>query len=205
MLAGGDLIATATGQLANAGQFVAGVDADGALNLPGSLTLTAGAIVHPGASLAGNALSVSADSLDLAGGKLSAVAKVVLSTPGDVDSRNAVVQGNTVDVTAANLRNHGGDLAATRDAAIKLDGNLDNTGGRITAEGDARIEAAAIVNRHGTLAGRDLTITATAAPAPTDAVDNREGLIPVSYTHLDVYKRQELRQIGAARGLRRQR
>ena len=72
VLAGGDLIATATGQLANAGQFVAGVDADGALNLPGSLTLTAGAIVHPGASLAGNALSVSADSLDLAGGKLSA-------------------------------------------------------------------------------------------------------------------------------------
>ena len=67
-------------------------------------------------------------------------------------------------------------------------------------QGDARIEAAAIVNRHGTLAGRDLTITATAAPAPTDAVDNREGLIladnaltlraasldTVSYTHLFV-------------------
>ena len=177
VLAGGDLIATATGQLANAGQFVAGVDAKGALNLPGSLTLTAGAIVHPGASLAGKTLSVSADGLDLAGGKLSAVAKVVLSTPGDVDSRNAVVQGNALDVTAANLRNQGGDLAATRDAAIKLGGRLDNAGGRITAQGDARIEAAAIVNRRGTLAGRDLTITATAAPAPADAVDNRDGLI----------------------------
>ncbi|QQB36310.1 hemagglutinin repeat-containing protein [Achromobacter deleyi] len=177
VLAGGDLIATATGQLANAGQFVAGVDADGALNLPGSLALTAGAIVHPGASLAGKTLSVSADGLDLTGGKLSAVAKLVLSTPGDVDSRNAIVQGHTLDVTAANLRNQGGDLAATRDAAIKLGGRLDNTGGRITAKGDARIAAAAIVNRRGTLAGRDLSITETAAPTPTDAVDNREGLI----------------------------
>ncbi|WP_162876242.1 hemagglutinin repeat-containing protein [Achromobacter insuavis] len=177
VLAGGDLIATATGQLANAGQFVAGMDADGALNLPGSLTLTAGAIVHPGASLAGKTLSMSADGLDLADGKLSAVDKLVLSTPGDMDSRNAVVQGGALDVTAANLRNQGGDLATTRDAAIKLGGNLDNTGGRITAEGDARIEAAAIANRHGTLAGRYLSITATAAPTPTDAVDNREGLI----------------------------
>ncbi|CUJ44435.1 Filamentous hemagglutinin [Achromobacter ruhlandii] len=176
VLAGGDLIATA-GQLANAGQFVAGMDADGALNLPGSLTLAAGAIVHPGASLAGKTLSMSADGLDLADGKLSAVDKLVLSTPGDMDSRNAVLQGGALDVTAANLRNQGGDLAATRDAAIKLGGKLDNTSGRITAQGDARIEAAAIVNRHGTLAGRDLTVTATAAPAPTDAVDNRDGLI----------------------------
>lgn len=177
LLAGGDLIATATGQLANAGQFVAGVDVDGALNLPGSLTLTAGAIIHRGASLAGKALSLSADGLDLTDGKLSAAAKVVLSTPGEVDSRNAVVQGGTLNITAANLRNQGGELAATSDAAIKLGGTLDNAGGRIAAAGDARIEAAVIANRHGTLAGRDLTITATSAPPPSDAVDNREGLL----------------------------
>ncbi|WP_144656374.1 hemagglutinin repeat-containing protein [Achromobacter dolens] len=177
VLAGGDLIATATGQLANAGQFVAGVDANGALNLPGSLTLKAGAIVHPGASLAGKTLSVSADSLDLAGGKLSAVDKLVLSTPGDVDSRNAVVQGYTLDVTAANLRNQGGELIATSDAEIELGGNLDNTGGRIAAAGAARIEAAAIANRRGTLAGRDVTINATSSPATTNAVDNHAGLI----------------------------
>ncbi len=176
VLAGGDLIASAAGQLANAGQFVAGVDTDGALNLPGSLTLAAGSIVHRGASLAGGTLSLSADGLDLTDGKLSAISKVALSTPGDVDSRNAVVQGGTLDVTAANLRNQGGELAATSDAAITLGGNLDNTGGRIGAAGTARIEAAAIANRHGILAGRDVTITATSS-APTRAVDNRAGLI----------------------------
>ena len=179
VLAGGDLIASAAGQLANAGQFVGGVDTDDALNLPGNLTLVAGSIVHRGASLAGGALSLSADGLDLTDGKLSAISKVALVTPGDVDSRNAVVQGRTLDVTAANLRNQGGDLAATRDAAIKLGGKLDNTSGRITAQGAARIEAAAIANRHGTLAGRDVTITATSFPAPTSAVDNRAGLIQV--------------------------
>ncbi|MGE4438956.1 hemagglutinin repeat-containing protein, partial [Achromobacter sp.] len=177
VLAGGDLIASAAGKLANAGQFVAGVDTDGALSLPGSLTLVAGSIVHRGASLAGGALSLSADGLDLTDGKVSAISKVALSTPGDVDSRNAVVQGGTLDVTAANLHNQGGELAATSDAAIRLGGNLDNTDGRITAAGAARIEAVAIANRHGTLAGRDVTITATSSPAPTDAVDNREGLI----------------------------
>ncbi|AOU90937.1 two-partner secretion domain-containing protein [Achromobacter ruhlandii] len=177
VLAGGDLIASAAGQLANAGQFVAGVDTDGALNLPGSLTLAAGSIVHRGASLAGGTLSLSADGLDLTDGKLSAISKVALSTPGDVDSRNAVVQSGTLDVTAANLRNQGGELAATSDAAITLGGNLDNTGGRIGAAGTARIEAAAIANRHGILAGRDVTITATSSPAPTRAVDNRAGLI----------------------------
>ncbi|CAB3913720.1 hypothetical protein LMG26846_05154 [Achromobacter insuavis] len=177
VLAGGGLIATATGQLVNAGQFVAGVGTDGALNLPGSLTLTAGSIVHWGVSLAGGALSLSADRLDLTDGKLSAVAKVTLATPGDVDSRNAVVQGGTLHVTAANLRNQSGELAATSDAAIKLAGNLDNTGGRISAAGAAGIEAAAIANRHGTLAGRDLTLTATSTPVLTTAVDNREGLI----------------------------
>ncbi|WP_447920685.1 hemagglutinin repeat-containing protein [Achromobacter aegrifaciens] len=171
VLAGGDLTATAIGQLSNAGRFVAGVGADGALTLPGSITLTAGSIVHGGTSLAGKDLNLSAGGLNLASGKLSAIGKVALTTPGDLDSRNAVVQGGALDITAANLRNQGGKLTATGDAAIKLGGQLDNTGGLIAAAGNARIGAATLVNRDGTLAGRDLTVTATGA------VDNRGGLI----------------------------
>ncbi|WP_192492132.1 hemagglutinin repeat-containing protein [Achromobacter sp. ACM03] len=171
VLAGGDLIATALGQLSNAGRFVAGVGADGSLSQPGSIRLTGGSIVHGGTSLAGRDLSLSAGSLNLAGGKLSAIGKVTLATPGDVDSRNAVVQGGALDIAAANLYNQGGKLTSTGDAAIKLGGALNNTGGVIAAAGDARIEAASIVNRDGTLAARDLTITATGA------VDNRGGLI----------------------------
>ncbi|WLW64073.1 hemagglutinin repeat-containing protein [Achromobacter aegrifaciens] len=171
VLAGGDLIATALGQLSNAGRFVAGVGADGALSQPGSIRLTGGSIVHGGTSLAGRDLSLSAGSLNLAGGKLSAIGKVALATPGDIDSRNAVVQGGALDIAAANLHNQGGKLTSTGDAAIKLSGALNNTGGVVAAAGDARIEAASIVNRDGTLAARDLTVTATGA------VDNRGGLI----------------------------
>ncbi|WP_313387883.1 hemagglutinin repeat-containing protein [Achromobacter aegrifaciens] len=159
------------GQLSNAGRFVAGVGADGALSQPGSIRLTGGSIVHGGTSLAGRDLSLSAGSLNLAGGKLSAIGKVTLATAGDVDSRNAVVQGGTLDISAANLYNQGGKLTSTGDAAIKLGGGLNNTGGVIAAAGNASIEAASIVNRDGTLAARDLTITATGA------VDNRGGLI----------------------------
>jgi len=171
VLAGGDLIAIALGRLSNAGRFVAGVGADGSLSQPGSIRLTGGAIVHGGASLAGRDLSLSAGSLNLAGGKLSAIGKVALVTPGDVDSRNAVVQGGALDVAADNLYNQGGKLTSTGDAAIKLSGALNNTGGVIAAAGDAGIEAASIVNRDGTLAARDLTVAATGA------VDNRGGLI----------------------------
>jgi len=171
VLAGGDLIATALGQLSNAGRFVAGVGADGSLSQPGSIRLTGGSIVHGGTSLAGRDLSLSAGSLNLAGGKLSAIGKVALATPGDIDSRNAVVQGGALDIAAANLHNQGGKLTSTGDAAIKLSGALNNTGGVVAAAGDARIEAASIVNRDGTLAARDLTVTAPGA------VDNRGGLI----------------------------
>ncbi|MGH8815162.1 MAG: hemagglutinin repeat-containing protein, partial [Achromobacter pestifer] len=171
VLAGGDLLATTLGQLSNAGRFVAGVGADGSLSLPGSIALTAGSIVHRGTSLAGKDVTLSAGGLDLAGGKLSAVGKLALATPGNIDTSNAVVQGATLDITGAHLRNQGGKLTATGDAAIKLGGQLDSTGGLIAAAGDAHIEAASIVNRDGTLAARDLTVAASGA------IDNRGGLI----------------------------
>ncbi|WP_170211496.1 hemagglutinin repeat-containing protein [Achromobacter insolitus] len=176
VLAGGDLIATASGSLSNAGRFVAGVGADGALNQPGSITLTADAIVHGGTSLAGTDLSLSAGGLNLADGKLSAIGKVALSTPGDVDSRDAVVQGGALDIAAANLYNQRGKLTTTAGAAIKVDDELDTSGGVIAAAGNARIEAARLVNREGTLAAHDLAITATGA------LDNRGGLIQADNT-----------------------
>ncbi|NGT16181.1 hemagglutinin repeat-containing protein [Achromobacter insolitus] len=176
VLAGGDLIATASGSLSNAGRFVAGVGADGALNQPGSITLTADAIVHGGTSLAGTDLSLSAGGLNLADGKLSAIGKVALSTPGDVDTRNAVVQSGVLDIAATNLYNQRGKLTTTAGAAIKVDDELDTSGGVIAAAGDARIQTASLVNREGTLAAHDLAITATGA------LDNRGGLIQADNT-----------------------
>ncbi|MCP1402818.1 hemagglutinin repeat-containing protein [Achromobacter insolitus] len=192
VLAGGDLIATASGSLSNAGRFVAGVGADGALNQPGSITLTADAIVHGGTSLAGTDLRLSAGGLNLADGKLSAVGGLVLATPGSLDTRNAVVQSGVLDIAAANLYNQRGKLTTTAGAAINVDDELDTSGGVIAAAGNARIEAARLVNREGTLAAHDLAVTATGA------LDNRGGLIQADNTLALNAARLDNRATGAA-------
>ncbi|MFD4840497.1 hemagglutinin repeat-containing protein [Achromobacter sp. NPDC058515] len=176
VLAGGDVNATASGLLSNAGRLIAGVGEDGKLSLPGSLTLTAGFITHPGISAAGKDLSFTAGAMDLAGGNLSAIGQVALASTGDIGTGNAVVHGGSLDIAAANLRNQGGKLTSAGDAALKLDGELDNASGLVAAAGSLRIEAAQVGNRAGTLAGGGLAIAATGA------VDNRGGLIQADDT-----------------------
>ncbi len=171
VLAGGDLLVTTPGVLDNAGRLVAGMDGEGALNQPGSLTLKAGHIVHRGTSLAGKDLTLAAGKLDLAHGALSAVGNVTLATPGDIDARHAVVQGGGVEISAANLNNQAGKLTSTGAGSLTLAGTLDNTDGLIAAAGDLNIAATTIVNREGTLAGGNLVLKASAT------VDNRAGLI----------------------------
>ena len=53
---------------------------------------------------------------------------------------------------------------------------LDNTGGMIAAAGKARIDAASLVNRDGTVAGGNLTITTSGA------IDNQRGLLQADDT-----------------------
>lgn len=171
VLAGGDLLVTTPGLLNNAGRLVAGVDGEGALKQPGSLTLAAGTIVHPGTSLAGKDLSLTGDGLDLAHGTLSAVGNITLGTPGDLDTRHAVVQGGGLDISAANLRNQAGKLTSTGDARLALGGELDNAEGLIAAAGDMRVDAATVSNRAGTMASGNLAINASGA------LDNHGGLI----------------------------
>jgi filamentous hemagglutinin len=171
VLAGGDLLVTTPGLLSNSGRLVAGVDGDGALKQPGSLTLAAGTIVHPGTSLAGKDLSLTAGGLNLTHGTLSAVGNIKLGTPGDIDTRHAVVQGGGLDISAVNLRNQAGKLTSTGDARLALGGELNNAEGLIAAAGDMQVDAATVINRAGTMAGGNLVINASGA------LDNHGGLI----------------------------
>jgi len=154
--------------LTNAGRFVAGMDGDGVLNQPGSLTLTAGDLIHHGTSLAGKDLTLTAGRLDLAHGTLSALGNVTLATPGDIDTRNAVVQGGGLDITADNLHNQAGKLTSTGAATLTLGGKLDNTDGLIAAAGDLNIAAATVVNRAG-LIQADNALTLTSASLDNSA------------------------------------
>ncbi|CUJ77337.1 Filamentous hemagglutinin [Achromobacter dolens] len=154
----GGLAATQTGDLAVSAAGKLNTTADGRLQSGAALDLSAGGAL-------GNA------------GIATAAGRASLKAGTTLDNTGSVLAGGDLIATAANLRNQGGELIATSDAEIELGGNLDNTGGRIAAAGDARIGAAAIANRRGTLAGRDVTITATSSPATTNAVDNHAGLI----------------------------
>ncbi len=189
--AGGGLTAQAGGALTAMGSVVAqhgmtlraGTDAtlgglaatqtgDLDIHAAGALSATTDGRLQSGAALdlsAGGALGNA--------GIATAAGRASLKAGTMLDNTGSVLAGGDLIATAANLRNQGGELIATSDAEIELGGNLDNTGGRIAAAGAARIEAAAIANRRGTLAGRDVTITATSSPATTNAVDNHAGLI----------------------------
>ena len=114
--------------------------------------------------------------LNLAGGVLSAASRLTLTTANDIDISNASLHGGELNLSAAKLRNLGGKLTSSGDATIQLGGMLDNTGGMIAAAGKARIDAASLVNRDGTVAGGNLTITTSGA------IDNQRGLLQADDT-----------------------
>ncbi|WP_241054799.1 hemagglutinin repeat-containing protein, partial [Achromobacter xylosoxidans] len=176
VLAAGDLRVRASELLHNAGRLVAGVDADGGLSLPGSLEATAGTIEHPGVSLAGKDMTLSANGLQMDAGALSAVGKMTLASTGDIATAGAALHAGALDLSAVHLRNQNGTLAAEREARVKLSESLDNTHGTLAAAGQASVDAASIDNSHGTLAGGDLAI------ATAGAIDNRNGLIHANGT-----------------------
>ncbi|MGE8657767.1 MAG: hemagglutinin repeat-containing protein [Achromobacter sp.] len=176
VLAAGDLRVRVPGLLRNAGHFVAGIDADGGLSLPGSLQVNAGTIQHPGTSLAGKDMTLSANGLQLERGTLSAAGQMTLAATGDIDTAGATLRAGALDLSAVHLRNPNGTLTATGEARVHLGESLDNTNGKFVAAGHARVDAASIDNLGGTLAGGDLTL------ATPGAVDNRNGLIQADGT-----------------------
>ncbi|MFY2028824.1 hemagglutinin repeat-containing protein [Achromobacter xylosoxidans] len=127
VLTGGDLVATTIGKLVNTGRFVAGVDTDGALSESGSLTLRGDTIVHRGASLTGKDLSVSADSLELAGGTLAASDDVAIKLRGQLDNTGGrIAAAGDVHIEAAAIANRAGLITA--DNALTLStASLDNS------------------------------------------------------------------------------
>ncbi|MBO9354431.1 filamentous hemagglutinin N-terminal domain-containing protein [Bordetella petrii] len=159
----GDLRASAGTTLRNAGQLAAGVDADGYLVQPGSLSLRADYIVQSGAALAGNDLSLAAGQLDLADATLSAQGKLALEADGNLDTRNAQLYGHDVSIRAQNLANQAGAVAAGNNASIFIADTLDNTGGTIDAKGNAMLQAGAVLNRDGIVAAHDLDLAVAGA------------------------------------------
>ena len=183
LVAGGN--ATMVGPtITNTGTVGAGIDANGNATQAGNLALNAsGAVRNGGQLIAGQAIGVTASSIDTSNGSVSAQGAVSLSASGDVSTRSATVTGNiiavqsggTLDNSAGQLYSSGalqasaqrvvnqyGLLAAAGDTALST-GLLDNTGGTLGSNsGNLSVNSTgAVTNTNGKLlAGQDATLNA---------------------------------------------
>ena len=120
-------------------------------------------------------MTLSATGMNLAGGTLSSVGLMTVAatqTSTRPTPRCMAAAWTCPPPTCATR----GKLTSSGDAIIKLGGELDNTGGTIAAAGKARIDAASLVNRDGTVAGGNPTVTTSGA------IDNQRGLLQADDT-----------------------
>ena len=120
-------------------------------------------------------MTLSATGMNLAGGTLSSVGLMTVAATQDIDASRATLHGGGLTCPPPSC-------ATGRQAHVlgrrdhQLGGELDNTGGTIAAAGKARIDAASLVNRDGTVAGGNLTVTTSGA------IDNQRGLLQADDT-----------------------
>lgn len=134
--------------LSNNGSVVAGVDADGGLSGPGSVTL-AGKLISSGGSLAaGDNVNVSGTTVSLDSGSIFAASALNLSADQSLTTR-----GTTATAINGTLRSGGAYI---------------NDDGAVETVADTRIDARLFSNREGLVTGRTLTVA-------VDELDNIGG------------------------------
>ncbi|BBB89692.1 two-partner secretion domain-containing protein [Methylomusa anaerophila] len=137
---------TATGQNLAAGNMLlqgTAINLTGAVNQAGgsaALRATTGDITHTGASLDVG------DKLDISAAKTFNNDKNAGGTAGQI-------QAGQVTITAANIANRGGSILqiGSEEAAITAAHTLDNSGGKIAANGAAKIKVGELINQGGSI------------------------------------------------------
>jgi filamentous hemagglutinin len=171
VVAVGDVRASSTGALNNAGRFLAGMDDQGQVALAGNLTLSGNLLSNSGLAAAGGDVALDGSSLLLAGGTVSASQALNATTSGGIDARGANLYGGTVTLSGSSLDNRGGKLSSGGDLNLDINGLLDNQAGTIATNGALLANASQVMNQGGTIIGHDLTVT-----TPGD-INNAGGLM----------------------------
>ncbi|MBB5610992.1 adhesin HecA-like repeat protein [Janthinobacterium sp. S3M3] len=95
-------------------------------------------------------------------------------TAGYIDHRNGSLLAQQVGVVSGTLDNRQGQITqlGTSTATVSASTHLDNSGGKIEANGNVRVDAGSMVNDHGRIASaQDVAVTATSR------LDNASGVI----------------------------
>lgn len=98
-------------------------------------------------------LSLSASALDNPRGALLANGAIRLAADA-LDNRSGAIFANRLDIRSGSLLNAAGEIlqGGPDVGAVKVAGLLDNTGGRLAAGGDFRVDAGSLLNRGGLVA-----------------------------------------------------
>jgi filamentous hemagglutinin len=169
-----ETLGNAGGTVQHAGQGALGIHAitlngnGGTIASNGNLSVLGGAINLANGTTYAQSVTLDADSLTTAGGKLTALADTPLNLTvrGLFDNTHGTVAtSGALQINAQSLTNTDGTLtSAGRDAtAITVTQTFDNTRGALTAMGASTIHGGTIVNQSGSLqAGGGSTLTVTA-------------------------------------------
>jgi len=155
-------------QFENRGALTAGLQADGAIRARGALSAQVEQLLNPGTLVAGGDATVSANALDLSGGKFVAGGALTLDARGAITHRAGSAYGGSVALRAASLDNTGGKIASVGALDLRTVGAIDNTGGTVAARQDLALTTGTLDNDGKIHAGRDLKIAA-------DTLTNRAG------------------------------
>lgn len=162
------------GTIAHAGSGWLTVQADtlkgqgGSIGSNGSLVLTGGALDLRGGVTEAQALSVNAESLNLAQGKLTVLGGTPLrfNVRGQMDNTGGEVTTNgALQLNAGSLANVGGKFVAIGVGAtdIAIANVFDNTRGELTAMGATTVHGNTVINQAGTIqVGGDAALSVTA-------------------------------------------
>ncbi|WP_454690809.1 two-partner secretion domain-containing protein [Achromobacter aloeverae] len=160
-----------SGTLSNTGRLLAGLNDQGQIALPGSLTLSGGGLINSGLAAAGKDVRLDAASLTLNGGTISANQALSAVTSGAIEARGASLYGGTVSLAGASLDNSNGNLSSNGALTLDLTGILNNQSGTIATNGALQAGASQILNQGGKLLAQDLTLNSAGV------IDNTGGLL----------------------------
>ncbi|CAB3921996.1 hypothetical protein LMG26846_05675 [Achromobacter insuavis] len=171
MAAGADAVITARG-FDNDGAFTAGLREDGSSGPAGRLDARVERLRNAGTLAAGGDVSVTADALDLSGGKFVAGGRLALVAAGALDNRDGALYGGSIALRADRLDNTGGKLTTQGAFSGLVTGAVLNQGGLLAAAADMDLDAQSVRNADG-----GLISGATIMLRGDQGIDNRAGTV----------------------------
>ncbi|SSW65522.1 DNase CdiA [Achromobacter veterisilvae] len=159
-------------QLDNSGVLTAGLQADGSVSPLGAFSAQVQSLRNSGTLVAGGDARVTADALNLSGGRFAAGGALAVEARGAVRNADGQLYGASVDLKAGSLDNAAGKLTSGGALTALIDGAVDNAGGTLAAAGGLDLRAQSLSNASGGVVSGD-----SVALRASGGIDNQGGAV----------------------------